>query len=307
MKWTKRIIIVLAVIFLSIAAFSFIFPEKLYMMTIKGDRAGLVIKEVQAGDHKITYLEGGEGAETLVLIHGFSADKDNWPRMAGYMPGYQFVIPDLPGFGDSTKSEKSEYNVTAQVERLDAFFTAIGLKKFYIAGNSMGGNISGIYAAKYPQKIKGLILLDNSGMKFPVESPVRQAIARGINPLLVSGRNDYDRFLGVVFVKPPFIPLPVKWFLADKAIASREFNSKVFREINTMPALIEDNFDKLTMPVLIIWGDKDMVLDVSGVTVLEKGIKNHTTHILKDCGHVPMIERPEETAGYIKAFIEANR
>ena len=307
MKWTKRIIIAAVIIILSMAAFCFIFPEKLYMLTINGDRerAGLAVKEVQAGDHKIVYLEGGQGTETIVLVHGFSADKDNWPRMAGFMPGYHFIIPDLPGFGDSTKSEKSEYNVAAQAERLDAFFTAIGLKQFYIAGNSMGGNISGIYAARYPQKVKGLILLDNSGIKFPVKSFVFREVDRGVNPLLVAGRGDMDRFLGILFSNPPFIPLPVKWFLADKALASRQFNSKVFREINTMPALIQDNFDRLTMPVLIIWGDKDMVLDVSGVAVLEKGIMNHTTRILKDCGHLPMLERPEETASYIKAFIEA--
>lgn len=309
MKWTKRVIIGLTVIILSMAALCFIFPEKMYMLTIKGDRerAGLALKEVQSGNHKIVYLEGGQGAETIVLVHGFSADKDNWPRMARFLPGYHFIIPDLPGFGDSTKLQKAQYDVSTQVERLDAFFNTIGLKKFYIAGNSMGGNISGIYASKYPGKVKGLILVNNSGIKFPVKSYVFKEVDKGFNPLLVAGRNDFDRFLGVIFVDKPFIPLPVKWFLADKALASREFNSKVFREIHAKPASIEENFDKLTMPVLIIWGDKDMVLDVSGVSVLENGIKNHTTHILKDCGHTPMLERPEETASYIKTFIDANR
>ncbi len=309
MKWTKRIIIASAVIILSMAALCFIFPEKLYTLSINSARskAGLVQKEVQAGDHRIAYLEGGSGSETLVLVHGFGADKDNWPHIAKFLPGYHFIIPDLPGFGDSTKSPKAQYDVSSQVERLDAFFNAIGLKKFYIAGNSMGGNISGIYAAKYPEKVKGLILLNNSGIKFPVKSYVFKEIDRGFNPLLVTGRSDYDRLLGIIFVKQPFIPLPVKWILADKALAAREFNNKVFRDINTMPASIENNFGRLTMPVLIIWGDRDMVLDVSGVAVLEKGIKNHTTHILKDCGHAPMIERPEETAGYIKTFIETGR
>lgn len=309
MKWTKRVIITLTVIILLMAAFCFTYPEKIYRFSISRERnsAGLILKETQSGDHRIAYLEGGKGAETLVLVHGFGADKDNWTRMAKFLPGYHFVIPDLPGFGESTKSDKSQYDVSSQVERLDRFISSTGLKQFYIAGNSMGGNISGIYAARYPQKVKGLILLDNSGVKFPVESAVRKEIARGINPLLVSGRDDFDRFLGVVFHRPPFIPLPVKWHLADRAFAGREFNSKVFRDLNSHPASIEEQFAKLTMPVLIIWGDKDMVLDVSGVTVLEKGIKNHSTRILKDCGHLPMLERPEETASYIKNFIQTNR
>lgn len=309
MKWTKRIIIVMSFIILSLAAFCFIFPEKLYRLSINGERsrAGLHVKKISAGDHQIIYTEGGDGTETLVLIHGFGGDKDNWTRMAKFLTGYHIIIPDLPGFGESTKSDKAQYDVASQVERLDRFLSDLGLKQFYIAGNSMGGNISGIYAARYPQKVKGLILLDNSGVKFPVESAVRKDMARGVNPLLVSGRNDFDRFLGVVFFRPPFIPLPVKWVLADKALANREFNSKIFRDLNAHPASIEEHFAKLTMPALIIWGEKDTVLDVSGVTVLEKGIKNHTKRIIQDCGHLPMLERPEETASYIKEFIETNR
>ena len=309
MKWTKCIITAAALAFTCLIAFSLIFPEKLYRFSVDHQRkiSGLVLKKIQSGDHNISYLEGGEGPVTIALIHGFGGNKDNWIYLTEHLPGYHFVIPDLPGFGDSTKLDTSKYDVNSQAERLDRFFISTGLKKFYIAGNSMGGNISGIYASKYPRKIKGLILLNNSGIKFPVKSPVMKTLDTGVNPLIVSGRDDFNRYLGIVFVRAPWIPLPVKWHIADMALASREFNSKVFHDINAMPSLIEDHFAAITMPVLIIWGDSDRILDVSGVTVLEKGIKNHRTHILKDCGHAPMIERPVETAWYIKKFIETGR
>ena len=57
-------------------------------------------------------------------------------------------------------------------------------------------------------------------------------------------------------------------------------------------------------PTLILWGDTDRVLDVSGAAILEKGIKNSQKIIMKDCGHVPMIERPEETAKYYISFLK---
>ena len=60
-------------------------------------------------------------------------------------------------------------------------------------------------------------------------------------------------------------------------------------------------------PVLIIWGDQDKVLDVGGVTFLEKNLKNYRTVIIKDVGHCPMIEQPEETAKAYMTFLKEKR
>jgi len=309
MKWFRILAGVIAVTLLLTITFYYNFPETIYNHSIKNGRnkAGLILKEASALDHKIKYLESKAGGETIVLLHGFSANKDNWLSMAEFTPGYHLIIPDIPGFGESTKSPSSSYDVISQVERLDKFFTAISLKKFFIAGNSMGGNISGIYAITYPAKIKGLVLLNNSGIISPVKSEVMQMFEKGENPLLMKENQDFYRMMGMLFVKEPFFPYPVKRMLAEKAVKSTEFNEKIFKDLIDKPAMFEKQFTKFTMPVLIIWGDKDRILDVSAVTILEKGIKNHSTKILKDCGHVPMMERPEETASYIKKFIEDNK
>ncbi len=307
MKILKRIIVAFIVIVFTVIAVSFLFPEKIFDLAMKLQRssAGLTQKEITIDDHRIVYLESGSGSETIVLLHGFTADKDNWPMMVKSLQGYHFIIPDLPGFGESTKLDSAKYDVMSQVERLDKFFSKLGVNKFYIAGNSMGGNISGVYAERYPQKVKGLILLDNSGVVSPVKSLYFKLVSTGVNPLLVNSRDDLKNLFKFVFVKTPYIPYPFIGVLADRSIRSRSFNEKVFKDLMSRPAMLEKNFASLTMPVLIIWGDKDKVLDVSSVPVLESGIKNHTSRILKDCGHLPMMERPVETAGYIKSFVDS--
>ncbi len=64
--------------------------------------AGLHEKILLVGDHEIIYLEGGKG-ELILMVHGFSANKDNWTAFAKYItPAYRVVAMDLPGFGDST-------------------------------------------------------------------------------------------------------------------------------------------------------------------------------------------------------------
>jgi abhydrolase domain-containing protein 6 len=68
---------------------------------------------------------------------------------------------------------------------------------------------------------------------------------------------------------------------------------------------LEGNLSRIPQPTLILWGDTDRVVDVSSVSIFEK-IKNHKKVIMKDCGHVPMIERPEETASLYLDFLKGN-
>src|SRR5262249_61814458 len=93
---------------------------------------------VRVDDVEIAYLEGGSG-EPLILVHGFGATKDNFTRVAAYLtPHYRVLIPDLPGFGDSSKSETASYSITQQVQWLHAFATALG-----VGGVHLGGAVAG--------------------------------------------------------------------------------------------------------------------------------------------------------------------
>jgi len=119
----------------------FAFPLKMltFFSNLERGAAGLTEKSIQVGTHTIKYLEGGEG-QNILLIHGYSRDKDNWTRFSKYLtPEYHVVAIDLPGFGRSSKIEPETYGISDQAKRVDAFVTAVGLEKFHLAGNSMGG------------------------------------------------------------------------------------------------------------------------------------------------------------------------
>lgn len=68
---------------------------------------------------------------------------------------------------------------------------------------------------------------------------------------------------------------------------------------------LEPDLSKIRARTLILWGDTDRVLDVSCAQVLEKGLPSSTTVIMKDCGHAPLMERPEETARHYLDFLQA--
>ena len=264
--------------------------------------AGLREKSILVGKHTIVYLEGGRG-ESVLLLHGFGADKDNWNLFSRYLTKrYHVIAPDLPGFGESSKIWGDQYNIAAQVERVHAFAKEIGLTRFHLVGNSMGGLIAGVYAARYPDELFTLGLLDPAGVTEREPSEFSLELEKGNNPLIVESVSDYDKLLDFTFIKPPSLPDPLKSHLAEMAVQSKDFNKKVFIEA-TPGNQLEVMMREIRAKTLILWGDTDRVLSVSSARVLQKGIENSKVIIMKDCGHMPMIERPEETARYYLEFI----
>jgi abhydrolase domain-containing protein 6 len=303
----KLVVLVAAAIAFALVAY-FALPVLLVKRARDSDRkaAGLQQKSLRVGDHEIVYLEGGQG-EPILMVHGFAANKDNWTRFAKFItPVYRVVALDLPGFGDSTCLDNSSYSMADQAKRLDQFADVIGLKKFHVVGNSMGGHISGRYTVMFPERVLTLGLFDASGVRSPVPSEMAQRIAKGEpNPLVAGSLDEFDRLLKFVFFKPPEIPSFAKKLLVEEAVKHRASNERIFKQRSAEIAALEPDLQKIKVRTLVLWGDRDRVLDVSSVQVLEKGLPNASTVIMKDCGHLPMIERPQEAAEHYLAFLKS--
>lgn len=262
-------------------------------------KADLSKKEVQIGDFKWIYLEGGETEETLLAIHGFGGDKDHWTRFAKYLTeDYKVISPDLPGFGENSRIPGESYSIKSQVQRLHEFAAKIGLKKYHILGNSMGGSIAGVYAATYPDEVKSLTLFDNAGVEGPEPSELYKLVKEGKpNPLLVGSVEDFDRLMKFSFVNPPYIPGALKTYFTERAIENRNWNEGIFTQIRAEGFPLEPLLPKIKAPTLVIWGREDRVIDKSCTIPMDKKLKSpHKIFILPEVGHAPMIEVPKDSA-----------
>jgi pimeloyl-ACP methyl ester carboxylesterase len=307
-KIVKYGLIVVAAIVVLLAAFYFIFPETLFKLAIDVQRhsAGLVKKEVQVDDHRIVYLEGGTG-ETVLLLHGFGGYKDQWTAFAKYLKGYHLVIPDVAGFGESSQVPTDNYSVESQVGRIDRFVEVLTLDKFHMAGNSLGGAYAATYGAKHPGKVLTLALLDTAGAPSQNKSEFVLQLEKGNNLLLAGNTEEVEKLLALVYAKrPPIPPAFMKILIADW-IAHRSFNQKIWDDSQPFQFSLAPVLPRIQAPVLILWGDQDKMLDAGGVAFLEKNLKNYRTVIMKDTGHCPMIERPEETAKVYRSFLNEKR
>lgn len=295
---------------LAIATYSalyFLSPATLVEAGISQERkqAGLELKQISVANHDIHYLTGGpENAPVLLMLHGYAANKDNWVRFAAHFSDrYRILVPDLPGFGDSSRLNEQSYDINSQVERLQAFVDALKLPRFHLLGNSMGGMLSAAYSLEHPDKVLSLGLLNSAGVKEPELSPRSKAWAEGRNILLLENSEDLDRLFALAFNHPPAMPQIAKDYISQKALEQRAFNEKVAKDLSTQPFELDDKLAQIQTPSLVIWGDSDRIIDVSSAKVFEQGLPESTVIIMEDTGHLPMLERPKKTAKHYQQFL----
>ncbi len=269
---------------------------------IERQRSHLVRKTATIDGFDIAYLEGGSG-EPLVLVHGFGADKDNFTQVSRALtPHYRVIIPDMPGFGESSKPDTVSYRIDEQAQRLDQFLGALGMTEAHFGGSSMGGWTVINYAALYPQKTRSLWLLAPAGVSTARPSEVLETYRRtGKSPLIVDRTEDYPALMAVVMNHPPFLPQGIKTVLAERAYSNRELLKKIMADLHGVSAASEQLATQVAAPTLIVWGDRDRVLDVSGAGILHQAIAGSELIVMPDIGHLPMLEAPGQAASdYLK-------
>lgn len=305
----KKLLLSLLVLLLASSAILYFVPatQLTVLRLLEQERAGLRHEQLRVGDLNIHYYRGGPStAETLVLIHGFAADKDNWLRFSRHLSNdYQVIALDLPGFGDSDHPAGS-YDVGTQAERLASILEAMGIDKAHVLGNSMGGHIAALYAARYPQRVSSLALFDNAGIDAPHKSELFQLLESGAaNPLVVRSPQDFQRLLQFVFVAPPYLPESLKQYLAEQSMANAAHYDQVFQQLVERYFPLEPELPKIQAPTLLLWGRQDRVLDVSSIDVMQPLLAKPSVVIMDNVGHAPMLERPEESALHYRRFLDS--
>lgn len=272
---------------------------------VEQQRAGLTRQQLRVHNLNIHYYQGGPTtAEPIVLLHGFAANKDNWLHFARFLTDhYRVIALDLPGFGDSDHPAGS-YDVGTQSERLADILETLELGPAHLLGNSMGGHIAALFAARHPERTRSLALFANAGIDAPNSSELFQRLRHdGVNPLVVRQPEDFQRLLEFVFVEPPYLPESLKDHLARLAITNRAHYERVFQQLVERYIPLEPELPKILAPTLLLWGEQDRVLDSSSIQVMGPLLKQSTTVLMPGVGHAPMLERPEESALHYRLFL----
>ncbi|MBT4362996.1 MAG: alpha/beta hydrolase [Desulfobacterales bacterium] len=308
-KLIKYLIIILIIVFGSGIVTYYFYPGTFINAATEVSkwRGNLDTKSVQVDKHLWPYIEGGaQNTETIVFIHGFGSSKEPWiPMISYFSKKYHVIAPDLPGFAKNKIVDGATYTIPAQADRLDKFMTAINVDKFHLIGVSMGGYISSYYASVFQERSLSLALIDSAGVTSPEQSYYAKHFNKtNENVLVPEDVKGYKRMLEFVFHTPPKIPDHIAGYIIEVRKKRLKEEKLLFQYIvKSMELPLEQRLPLIETKTLIMWGDKDRIIDISSVPIFEKGIKNHQTVIFKDIGHVPFLEAPIKTNEAYEKFL----
>jgi len=299
----RAVLAVVLAALLVAASIRYVFPEIAVGVALDIERwkSGVVRRQVELpGGVRIAYLDGGVG-EPLLLLHGFGADKDSFTPIARLLtPQFRVIVPDLVGFGESSRPAGADYSSAAQVARLRDFGKAIGVASAHLGGSSMGGQIAMAWAAAHPGEVRSLWLLDPAGIRSAPESEFARTLREtGRNRLLVASEAEFAELLGLTMSRPPTIPRIVQGVLARERIRNRAHEERIFAQLRVDS--VEARIPFLKVATLAVFGAEDRVIDPRTAQVLRKLMPRAHVVVMPGIGHLPALEAPQRTASdYIR-------
>jgi len=262
---------------------------------------------------KLHYTAGGHGTP-LILLHGYAETSRMWtPILPVLGEKFRVIAPDLPGIGESSIPDDGLDMKTAAI-RIHSLARSLGVEKARVVGHDIGLMVAYAYAAQFPSEVEKLVVMDAflpgvAGWEAIYDNPgIWHFRFNGPTPeALVQGR---ERIYFEYFWND---------LAADKTRSIPEADRKAYTAAYARPGRMKAGWayfvsfqqaardfaqlsqSKLTMPVLVIGGEKSlgdalgqqMKLVAADVTVV----------VLKDTGHWVLEERPKETTDALVKFL----
>lgn len=243
------------------------------------------------GGLDINYQDDGQG-DTLVFIHGSGPGASGYSNFQGNYPwfnerGYRTLVPDLPGYGLSSKPEDEDYVLDFFVSALHQFLQALDVHRCVLVGNSLGGAIALKYALDFPEAVCKLILMGPGGLEerevyFQMEGiqKMMRDFADG-----VLDREGMRRLLSILVYDPSLITEE----LLDQRVPICALQPKSVLSTMRVPNLSE-RLAEITCPVLGFWGSNDKFCPAEGALKVLTHCQNARFVLVNRCGHWVMVE-----------------
>ncbi len=257
--------------------------------------------------------EGNRNGYPLVLIHGSNASLHTWePWVAELGDTFRIISMDMPAHGLTGAVPGTPYDAydkASQIAFVDAVVSEMGVSKFAMAGNSMGGHITWRYALEHPEKLSHLILLDASGIPPPggFETPYvfRLLGMPVIGPLLgqITPRRLFEDGLRASFTDQSLVTDEMIDRYRELALMEGSREANIIRYGHYNEDVLHLRLAEISLPTLILWGEDDALVPVASGWEFAKRMPNSTLTIYEGVGHIPMEEVAKQSAADVREFL----
>jgi pimeloyl-ACP methyl ester carboxylesterase len=267
---------------------------------------------VRGGLH-VSTMSLGAGPDVL-MIHGLGAAKSSFFDCAALLAdaGYRVHALDLPGFGGSSKPPRAPYTAPWFAEAVRGVMDALEIESAHLVGNSMGGRVALEMGLRWPERVRSIAAL----------CPAVAFVKRDFHPLVRLLRPEFgllphklrrgivERQLWSMFCDPDALDPSVADVVVDEfqrhyssagarvafyASARNIYLDRPFGDGGFYPRLAE-----LQPPALFVWGTHDKLIPAGFRRHVAEVLPGAEQVVLDGCGHVPQVERPEQTVGMLR-------
>ncbi|EAU68243.1 hydrolase, alpha/beta fold family, putative [Stigmatella aurantiaca DW4/3-1] len=255
-----------------------------------------------AGQSVHSYELKGQGkGPPVVLVHGLGGSANGFSRVM-FPLGRRFsrvLAMDLPGHGFSTEFCAGPGCVRGQFDTLRAWFEQVAGEPAFVVGNSLGGAMAVNLAAEVPGLVRALGLVAPAGAALPQET-----FDALLSSFAVETTEEARALTRRLFHKAP-LPLlllssEMRKFYATPAVQALTADARA-----TRASLTPEVLQRLTMPVLLLWGGSERLLPSETLDYFRAHLPPHAqVQVVKGFGHVPQMERPDELVARLVGFAD---
>jgi len=241
-------------------------------------------------EKQFRYVDVGTGP-ILFLLHGLFGALSNFKEVIDHFKTrYRVIIPLLPLF----ELEVKDSTIEGLLTHVNEFIEHKQLTKLNLLGNSLGGHIALLYALEHNENIQTLALTGSSGL---YESAIGDSYPK---------KGDYE-----------FVKAKTEYTFYDPKTATKELIDEVFEIVNNREKAIrilyiarsairhnlKDELTNIKQPVNLIWGREDRITPLFAGEEFKRLLPNAELHLIDECGHAAMMEKPDAFNDYLDAFL----
>ena len=240
---------------------------------------------------KYEFLDSGGDGEPLLLLHGLFGGLSNFDSIIQHFGStYRVIVPTLPMF----ELPLRKVSVTGLVNHLLDFAEAYELSNLHVLGNSLGGHVSILFALAAPERIASITLTGSSGL---FENAMGNTYPK---------RGDYE-FIRNKCISTFHDPKTATPELIQEVFDTVNDRNKALRVVMTAKSAVRHNLSEklhlIKVPTLLIWGESDNITPPFVGERFNELISDSELHMMSECGHAPMMEKPEEFNQLLESFL----
>jgi pimeloyl-ACP methyl ester carboxylesterase len=264
-------------------------------------------------------------AEPAILVHGLGGSALNWTLSSALLADrLASRVPDLPGFGDSPPPHDGNYGVDAHARAVEALIEADGRGPVHLFGNSLGGAIAVLLAARRPDLVRTLVLISPA---LPDWMPTRWRSQVGALALPVLGprlshrvavlspEQRVDGAIALCFADPSAVPEAWRQAAIEEARQRGRKTHAADALAHSMRGLIVASVrhrsegltaavEHVQAPTLIVHGGRDLLVPVRASRRAARRIPDAHLVVLPRAGHVAQMEAPNLVARLVREFLD---